>query len=558
MLEGAHRGRWCGCRARARSFPFAGVHASRVVGGLAARCRGKRVITAYPTLGIDRSDPRVEIFREKIFHLDHYTALVEREMGGARVGTSGHHESKIGLHGAERGDSGPWSVDSWRAKPGAEVVRFEDARALRESTSRLAQLPPLVTSWEIERLKSQLDEAQRGERFVLQGGDCAESIEECRPETIAAKLKILLQMSLVLARGAKRPVVRMGRFAGQYAKPRTSAVEVQRIDGREVSLPSYFGDMVNSIEFTPKARTPDPSRLVGAYMHAAATLNFVRSLVHGGFADMHHPENWELPALRHASPTPELRARYERLRESVAEGVRLMESVGERTIEELARVEFFTCHEALMLEYEAASTRSVPRRTGFYDLSTHMPWVGERTRHVDGAHVEFARGIRNPVGVKIGPTATPEEVVRVCAVLNPHEEGGKVTLITRLGAMEVERVLPGLIRTIRRAGHRVLWICDPMHGNGRTTSGGLKTRRFEDITAEFERTLDVHRALGSTLGGLHVEVTGEDVAECVGGMANVREEDLDGRYRSVCDPRLNYQQALELSFVVAERLGAGL
>jgi 3-deoxy-7-phosphoheptulonate synthase len=332
----------------------------------------------------------------------------------------------------------------------------------------LRALPPLVTSWEIERLRDQIAEAQVGKRFLLQGGDCAETLTDCRPDVITRKLKILLQMSLVLIHGGKKPVIRVGRFAGQYAKPRSCAIESR--DGQ--SLPSYFGDLVNRQDFTPAARTPDPDLLVQGYLHAGLTINFVRSLAAGGFADLHHPEFWDIAHLSRADLSPELREQYRRMVGQLSEALKFMEALGEKAVDDLTRVEFFASHEGLSLHYEAAQTKTVPRREGHYDLTTHLPWIGERTRDVDGAHVEFFRGIRNPVGVKIGPKATGSDVVALIDRLNPDNELGKLVLISRCGASKVAEALPPLVEAVKREGRNVLWICDPMHGNGRQTAAG--------------------------------------------------------------------------------------
>lgn len=441
-----------------------------------------------------------------------------------------------------------WTPTSWRERPFAQAPPYADAAAVERATTRLAELPPLVTSWEIERLKELLADAQRGDRFVLMGGDCAEMVDACRPEPIADKLKILLQMSMVLVHGLGRPIVRVGRFAGQYAKPRSKATE----EREGVELPSYFGDLVNRSAFDAEARRPDPEHMVSGYHHAALTLNFIRALVEGGFADLHHPEQWDMAFLGGAALQPELRAEYERMSQNLADGLKLMEALGEAQIEELTRVEFFTSHEGLNLHYESALTRQVPRREGWYDLSTHLPWIGERTRDLDGAHVEFFRGIENPIGVKLGPTAEPEAVRELVEALDPEREPGRLMLITRLGAGEVATRLPHLVRAF--ADRPVLWVCDPMHGNTRTTASGVKTRSYDAIHEELERTIDVHVRLGTWLGGVHFELTGEDVTECVGGAAGPTEDRLHENYASGCDPRLNYQQSLELAFVLAHRL----
>jgi len=442
-----------------------------------------------------------------------------------------------------------WSPESWRASPVSQDVHYEDTVALAESVGKLRALPPLVTSWEVERLKSLIADAQEGTRFVLQGGDCAETVADCRSSTIVNKLKILLQMSLVLIHGGKRPVVRVGRFAGQYAKPRSSPTESRN----GVTLPSYFGDLVNRPEFTPEARRADPHLMLIAYEHAALTLNFIRSLSGGGFADLHHPEVWDLSFLKRADLPSELRDEYVRTCRQLGEALGFMGALGENP-DQLTRVDFFTSHEGLNLHYESAQTRMVPRRSGYYDLTAHLPWIGERTRAIDGAHVEFFRGVRNPIGIKLGPNAEPDDVVRLVDRLNPSDEPGKIVLITRMGARRVGERLPKLVEGVRRAGRRVLWICDPMHGNGMTTQSGVKTRSFEDILSEIEQSFDVHTESGTILGGVHFELTGDDVTECVGGVAGITEKDLDRNYETLCDPRLNYAQAMEMAFKLAHRM----
>jgi 3-deoxy-7-phosphoheptulonate synthase len=448
-----------------------------------------------------------------------------------------------------------WLPESWRGKRWAGEVAYPDSAALERAVAKVRSMPPLVSSGEIERLKRLLGAAQRGERFLIQGGDCAETLADCRPDVITAKLKILLQMSLVLVFASKKPCVRIGRLAGQYAKPRSSPTETRVVDGRSLTLPSYFGDLVNRAEFTPEARRPDPDLLVEAYQSAAVTLNFIRALLDAGFGDVHHPDYWDLSFLRRAGLQGETRARYERLLSRIGEGIRFMEALGEaEDVESLTRAEFFTSHEALVLNYESAQTRTVPRRQGYFNLTTHLPWIGERTRDLDGPHVEYARGIRNPVGVKLGPKSRPDEVLRLVDALNPENEAGKLVLVPRMGIANLHAALPGLVRAVKREGRLALWVCDPMHGNSITTGGGVKTRRFEDIRAEVEQSWDIHAAEGSHLGGVHVELTGEDVTECLGGAAGLREEDLARNYASPCDPRLNYEQAMELAFAIAEKM----
>lgn len=448
-----------------------------------------------------------------------------------------------------------WSPESWKALEPCHQFAYPDSAALSRAVERLASLPPLVTSWEIEALKVQLAEAQAGKRFVLQGGDCAESLDACTPDEVTSRLKILLQMSLVLVQGTKKPVVRMGRFAGQYAKPRSSPSETREVDGNEVTLPSYFGDLVNAAEFTLEARTPDPDRMLRGYHHSAMTLNFVRSLCEAGFADLHHPEYWDLRFLSNAALSPEKRERFESASRELASALRFMEALGEKSVDDLSRVRFFTGHEGLNLHYESAQTRRVPRREDYYNLTTHMPWIGERTRALDGAHVEYFRGIANPIGVKVGPNADPVELLDLIDVLNPSGEPGKLALITRMGAKRVQEALPRLVRVVSSAHKPVLWVCDPMHANGMTTPQGVKTRSFDDILQELEATCDIHAGEGHPLGGVHFELTGNDVTECVGGSGGLRAEDLHQNYTSNCDPRLNYEQSLEMAFLLARKLG---
>jgi 3-deoxy-7-phosphoheptulonate synthase len=442
----------------------------------------------------------------------------------------------------------PWSPDSWRDRPNAASIPYDEPKAVEAAVAKLRSFPPLVTAWEIERLKGHLAQAELGRRFILQGGDCAETLDDCRPDIITNKLKILLQMSLVLVHGARRPVVRIGRFAGQYAKPRSNPFETRG----GVTLPSYFGDLINRPSFDAVSRRPDPNLMVLGYQHASLTLNFIRSLSGGGFADLHHPEYWDLRFLERAELPPSLRARYQRMTNEVADALRFMTALTEVSVGELSRVEFFTSHEGLNLYYEAAQSQRVTHREGFYDLSTHLPWIGERTRQLDGAHVEYFRGIKNPLGIKLGPRASPDEAVRLLEILNPADEPGKIVLIARMGAGCVRDALPPLVAAVRESGRKVLWVSDPMHGNTQTTASGIKTRNFDDILSEIEISFDVHASLGSHLGGVHFELTGDDVTECVG--AGLSEADLDQRYASLCDPRLNYRQSMEMAFRVAHRM----
>lgn len=438
-----------------------------------------------------------------------------------------------------------WRPDSWQQKPAVQQPNYPDAAALSAAVEDLRRLPPLVTSWEVDALRRQFAEAEAGHRFVLQGGDCAESFADCRPEIITNRLKVLLQMSLVLVHGMKTRVTRIGRFAGQYAKPRSADFETKN----GVTLAAYRGDLVNSPEFTPAARTPDPRRLVEGHMRSAMTINFVRGLIDGGFADLHHPEYWDLAWVQHSPLAAEYQARVD----AIGDSLRFMERLAGTDLHEFNRVDFHTSHEALLLWAEQAQTRQVPRKTGWYNLSTHFPWIGMRTADLGGAHVEYCRGIVNPVGVKIGPAITDDWLQGLCDALNPANEPGRLVLIHRMGAGKIADHLPRLIECVRKAGRRALWICDPMHGNTQTTASGIKTRRFDDILSEVMQAFSIHADCGSRLGGVHLELTGEDVTECLGGARDLNEKDLERAYRSQVDPRLNYEQALELALKIAGR-----
>jgi 3-deoxy-7-phosphoheptulonate synthase len=440
-----------------------------------------------------------------------------------------------------------WSPTSWQTKPALQQPTYPDAQRLEEAVRALSHLPPLVTSWEIEKLKAQLAEAARGERFLLQGGDCAESFDECTSPAITSKLKILLQMSLVLVHGARKRVIRVGRFAGQYAKPRSEDLETR--DG--LTLPSYRGDLINRIAFTPDDRTPDPQLLLRGYERASLTLNFIRALIDGGFADLHHPEYWDLDWVKHSPHADEYHRRVAAIRDSL----HFLESLAGPQSGEMNRVDYFTSHEALHLHYEQAQTRQVPRRAGWYNLSTHLPWLGMRTAQVGGAHVEYFRGIANPIAVKVGSGMTTDGLLELADVLDPQREPGRLTFIHRFGHAKIADKLPPLLDAVRRAGRTVLWVCDPMHGNTETLSNGYKTRRFENILAELEAAFDLHEQAGSHLGGVHFELTGDDVTECIGGARGIREDDLRRAYRSQVDPRLNYEQALEMALRIAQRMG---
>ncbi len=442
--------------------------------------------------------------------------------------------------------AGVWAPDSWRAFPALQQPDYPDPAALQAVLDELRQLPPLVTSWEVVMLREKLAAAVRGEAFVLQAGDCAERFADCTPHRISNKLKVLVQMSLVLVLGAKMPVIRVGRFAGQYAKPRSDDFETRE----GIRLPSYRGDIINRPEFTTEARTPDPALLLRGYERASLTLNFARALAKGGFADLHHPEYFDLDWTAQSAHAGD----YRRLVDTITESLRFMENVLGVKAGETDRIDFFTSHEALHLGYESSQTRQVPHRPGYFDLTAHMPWLGVRTADPEGAHVEFLRGIENPIGVKVGPATTADQLLRLLDRLHPHNVPGRLTLIHRFGAAKIAAELPPLIQAVREDGRNVLWVCDPMHGNTRTTANGYKTRSFEEIRGELDQAFDLHAAHGSRLGGVHIEMTGENVTECTGGARGLAESDLPRAYETMVDPRLNYEQSLEIAFLIASKM----
>jgi 3-deoxy-7-phosphoheptulonate synthase len=436
-----------------------------------------------------------------------------------------------------------WHPASWQSFPAAQQASYPDQLDLDRAVADLSRLPPIVNSWEVDSLKALIAKAQQGEAFVLQGGDCAETFDECTSENIVAKLKILLQMSLVMLYGLKKPVVRVGRMAGQYAKPRSADVETR--DGK--SLPSFRGDLVNRPSFTEADRVPDPQMILRGYERAALTLNFVRSLIDGGFADLHHPEYWDLDWVGHSPMADE----YHQIVESISNSLDFLETVSGEKVHKTQRADIYAGHEGLHLLYEQAQTRFLERRERWYNLTTHFPWIGMRTAALDGAHIEYFRGIANPVGVKIGPGMTREWLQRLIEILNPNNEPGRLTLIHRFGAKSLEDCLPDLITAVRETGSPVLWVCDPMHGNTESTADGTKTRRFDSIVSELEAAFRVHGAMGSYLGGVHLELTGENVTECTGGARGLTDGDLARAYKSTVDPRLNYEQAMEVAMRIA-------
>jgi 3-deoxy-7-phosphoheptulonate synthase len=435
-------------------------------------------------------------------------------------------------------------LDAWRDLPAVQQPVWPDAGALATAVETLASYPPLVFAGECDVLKARLGEAAQGRAFVLQGGDCAETFASATADNIRDRIKTILQMAAVLTYGASMPVVKVGRIAGQFAKPRSSNLETRG----GVTLPTYRGDMVNDSPFTEQARTPDPDRLVRAYNASSATLNLVRAFTTGGFADLRHVHDWNRGFVANAA-----NARYERIAADIDKAMKFMAACG-ADFDALRTVEFFASHEALLLDYERPLTR-IDSRTGLpYDVSSHMVWVGERTRDVDGAHVDFVSRIRNPIGVKVGPSADPDDLLRLIDKLDPEREPGRLTFITRMGSGTIREALPPIVEKVTASQSAVTWICDPMHGNTFESPSGYKTRRFDDVVDEVRGFFEVHRALGTIPGGIHIELTGNDVTECLGGAGEIVDADLEMRYETLCDPRLNHQQSLELAFLVAEML----
>ena len=434
----------------------------------------------------------------------------------------------------------------------AQQPSYPDRTAVDSAVQRLRTAPPLVFAGECDDLKGKIAQVARGEAFLLQGGDCAETFAGVTADNVRNKLRVLLQMAVVLTYAASVPVVKVGRIAGQYAKPRSSDLETRDLpDGTQRTLPAYRGDAVNGYDFTPESRVPDPQRLVDVYNSSAATLNLVRAFVTGGYADLRQVHTWNTDFVRE-SPVGQ---QYEAIANEIERALTFMKAIGADP-DEFHRVDFHSSHEALVLEYEHAMTRIDSRTSTPYDVSGHFVWIGERTRQLDGAHVELMSHIRNPIGVKLGPSTSPDDALALAAKLNPDNEPGRLTFITRFGAGKIRDGLPTLVEKVTAAGLEVAWVCDPMHGNTFEASSGYKTRRFGDVIDEVQGFFDVHRSLGTWPGGLHVELTGDDVTECVGGGEALLEVDLGNRYESVCDPRLNRVQSLELAFLVAEMLRA--
>ncbi|MEO3433182.1 3-deoxy-7-phosphoheptulonate synthase class II [Inquilinus sp. CAU 1745] len=441
-----------------------------------------------------------------------------------------------------------WTPESWRTKPARQMPAYPDAVKLADAEAQLSAFPPLVFAGEARSLKAHLAKVAAGEAFLLQGGDCAEAFNEFRADKIRDTFRVLLQMAVVLTFGSSMPVVKVGRMAGQFAKPRSSDMET--IGG--VDLPSYRGDIINGFEFEAESRVPDPERMIRAYNQSASTLNLLRAFAQGGYADLHKVHQWNLGFV---GRTPE-GERYEAFANRIDEALQFMAACGVTagTTPSIRETDFYTSHEALLLPYEQALTRIDSTSGDWYDVSSHMLWIGDRTRQLDGAHVEFLRGVKNPVGLKCGPTSDPDELIRLIDVLNPEDEAGRLTLIVRMGADKVEGHLPALLRRVKAEGRTVVWSCDPMHGNTVKSSSGYKTRRFDAILSEVRQFFEIHQAEDTHPGGVHFELTGQDVTECTGGAQAITDNALSLRYHTACDPRLNAHQALELAFLLAEKL----
>ncbi|MEP6479716.1 MAG: 3-deoxy-7-phosphoheptulonate synthase class II [Rhodoglobus sp.] len=437
-------------------------------------------------------------------------------------------------------------LDYWRTLDIKQQPEWPDAGAVGEASAKIATLPPLIFAGEADVLRDRLAKAARGEAFLLQGGDCAETFAGATAQNIRDRVKTILQMAVVLTYGASKPIVKMGRMAGQFAKPRSSDTETRG----DVTLPAYRGDIVNGYDFTPESRRADPARLVEGYHTAASTLNLVRAFTQGGFADLRQVHSWNK-----GFATNPANHMYERLANEIDKAVRFMEAAG-ADFDELKRVEFYSSHEGLLMDYERPMTR-IDSRTGTpYNTSAHFLWIGERTRDLDGAHVDYFSRVRNPIGVKLGPSTSADDMERLIDKLDPNREPGRLTFITRMGAGKVRDALPPLLEAIKGMDATPLWVSDPMHGNGLTTPNGYKTRRFDDVVDEVKGFFESHRAVGTYPGGIHIELTGDDVTECLGGSEQIDEATLATRYESLCDPRLNHMQSLELAFLVAEELAA--
>ena len=440
-----------------------------------------------------------------------------------------------------------WSPSSWRKKDALHMPKYLDETHLNNTLEKISKFPPLVFAGEARLLKEKLGDVSQGKAFLLQGGDCAESFADFHPDNIRDTFKVILQMAVVLTFGASCPIVKVGRIAGQFAKPRSSATETIN----NVELESYKGDIINGIDFNEKERNPDPDRLIQAYNQSASTLNLLRAFSQGGFANLSKIHQWNLNFVKGENAT-----KFQEISNRIDECLSFMEACGinDNTVRQLNETDFFTSHEALLLQFEEALTRIDSTSGKWYDVSAHMLWVGDRTRQIDGAHIEFLRGIENPIGIKVGPSTKTDELLKILDALNPSNEGGKITLICRMGHEKVGNILPNIIKSIQKAGKNVVWTCDPMHGNTIKSNTGYKTRPLKDIISEIHQFFQIHRTEGTYPGGVHLEMTGQDVTECMGGLQEITDEDLQNRYHTYCDPRLNASQSLELAFLLSDFL----
>tara|TARA_B100001057_G_scaffold355892_1_gene357928 strand:+ start:106 stop:1452 length:1347 start_codon:yes stop_codon:yes gene_type:complete len=441
-----------------------------------------------------------------------------------------------------------WNLDSWKNHVAKHMPNYEDKNELSNVEKKLASFPPLVFAGEVRSLKNQLKEVYEGNAFLLQGGDCAESFSEFNADNIRDTFRVILQMAVVLTSGMKLPVIKVGRMAGQFAKPRSNPIET--LNGEEA--PSYAGDIINDINFNLQNRKPDPSRMLTAYSQAASTLNLLRAFADGGYADLKHVQSWNMGFVQNGKQSD----RYRHLAQSIQESLTFMEALGVNAdnTPQLRKVNYYTSHEALLLPYEQSLTRVDSTSGKLYNTSAHFLWIGDRTRFIDSAHVEYCRGIENPIGIKCGPSTKTDELNKILDIINPMNEDGKITLITRFGENNVDRYLPNLIRSISKEGKSVIWSCDPMHGNTIKSQSGKKTRAFDSIINEVKNNFQIHRSEGSRAGGIHLEMTGQDVTECIGGSQSIKHSDLNSRYHTHCDPRLNANQAIELTFLISDWL----
>ena len=441
-----------------------------------------------------------------------------------------------------------WKPNSWREKPAKHLPTYKDSKSLESVTQKLENFPPLVFAGESRKLEKKLGDVANGKAFLLQGGDCAESFSDFHPNNIRDSFKVMLQMAVVLTFGASCPVVKVGRMAGQFAKPRSQPTE--NVDGLE--LESYKGDIINGIEFNESSRTPDPNRLLQAYNQSASTLNLLRAFAQGGYANLKQIHKWNTNYVDEG----ESKKKFEEMSKRIDECLTFMEACGinDKNVPQMSETDFFTSHEALLLPYEEAMTRIDSTSGKWYDVSAHMLWIGDRTRQLDGAHVEFTRGIGNPIGIKVGPSTNTDELLKIIDIINPDNIAGRITLICRMGHENVDNRLPPIISAITKADKKVVWACDPMHGNTIKASSGYKTRPLKNIISEIEKFFRIHRDQGSYPGGIHIEMTGQDVTECIGGLQEIKESDLRSRYHTYCDPRLNASQSLELAFLMSEFL----